>query len=298
MSFFRALLAALAAPILLWSCSAMPDHDPNAPARPAIGERQTLQTAEGAQLVWYELSAPGTERPPLILFPSAGREASDFNELARRLNDEGYTVWLVQPAAIDGARASKDAPSLMDLASDASHLVGRAGGKPVLVGHAFGNRLARATATLTAKDISGVVLLAAGGLKPIPEKARQALTNSFRPDLSPAEHEAAVHYGFFADTSDVPDYWLRGWHVKTGTMQGQAVARTEASEWWAAGGAPLLVIAGLQDSIAPPVDTIDLLEAEFAGRVSGVRIDGAGHALLPEKPEEVARAMLDWLDEH
>jgi hypothetical protein len=47
----------------------------------------------------------------------------------------------------------------------------------------------------------------------------------------------------------------------------------------------MLVIAGPAGfKIAPPADTIDLLEAELGDQVTAVRIDGAGHALLPEVP--------------
>lgn len=69
----------------------------------------------------------------------------------------------------------------------------------------------------------------------------------------------------------------------------------EARLWWNAGGKPLLVISGLQDTIAPPSDTIDLLQAELGNQVTAVRIDGAGHALLPEAPDEIAAAITDWL---
>ena len=84
MSFSRPLCATLLfLPLLLWSCTTMPSHDPNAPARATIGERNTMTTPAGATLVWYELEAEGSAQAPIIMFPSAGREASDFNELAQ-----------------------------------------------------------------------------------------------------------------------------------------------------------------------------------------------------------------------
>ncbi|WP_290748324.1 hypothetical protein [Henriciella sp.] len=42
-----------------------------------------MTTPAGATLVWYELEAEGSAQAPVIMFPSAGREASDFNELAQ-----------------------------------------------------------------------------------------------------------------------------------------------------------------------------------------------------------------------
>ena len=275
---------------------AMAEHDPNAEARPTVGTRHDMTASNGAVLVWYDLGAGAPGKPRLIMFPSAGREASDFNDLALTLHEAGYPVWLVQHAEIDGAKAGLPAPSLMDLARDAAQLVETSDGATILIGHAFGNRLARATATVKPDKTAGVILLAAGGLRPIEDKARKALSDSFRPDLPAAEHKAAVRYGFFAEGSEVPDYWLRGWHIATGQLQGSAVQKSETSDWWQAGGAPLLVITGLQDKIAPPEDTINVLEETFPDQVTAVRIEGAGHALLPEKPDEIATAVLDWLE--
>ena len=42
---------------------------------------------------------------------------------------------------------------------------------------------------------------------------------------------------------------------------------------------------------------VDLLEAELGDQVTAVRIDGAGHALLPEVPDQLAGAITDWLAE-
>ncbi len=165
----------------------------------------------------------------------------------------------------------------------------------MVLGHAFGNRLARAVATRHPDQVRGVILLAAGGLKPIAEKANTALMQSFDPRLTPEEHREAVRYGFFAEGNAIPDYWLRGWHMETGRLQGAATGSVDSSLWWTAGGKPMLVISGLQDTIAPPADTIDLLEAELGDQVTAVRIDGAGHALLPEVPDQLADEIEAWL---
>ncbi|MEO0982259.1 MAG: alpha/beta hydrolase [Pseudomonadota bacterium] len=260
-------------------------------ARPAVGDRRLTMTEAGATLVSHTLG----EGPPVLMFASAGREASDFNELAEAVAAAGYAVHLVEAPGIGGAGASKAAPDLFDLAHDLSPLI-KAPGEPVVVlGHAFGNRLARATASAFPDHVRGVVLIAAGGRRPIPEKANASLRAVFTPDQTAEAHESHVRYAFFAERSEIPDYWLRGWHGETARLQGAATRSTDSARWWGAGGKPLLVIAGRQDTIAPPEDTIDLLEAEFADRVRAVRLDAAGHALLPEKPEEIAEAVIAFL---
>lgn len=273
-------------------------------ARDAVGDRSVAQLypANGnlnTAVSYYELTAPSSNRPlsdrPLIvMFASAGREVSDFNELATALNREGYPILMIEAPGIGESVASVEAPTLFDLAQDA-HGIYAARGPVVFVGHAFGNRVARASATLFDEQVAGVILIASGGQKPIAEKAATALRQSFDPRLTISKRKAAVRYGFFAGDNEIPDYWLRGWHAGTARLQGAATAATPSEEWTSAGTAPMLVIAGMQDTIAPPEDTIDILERAFPDRVTAVRLDGAGHALLPERPDEIAEAALTWL---
>lgn len=268
-------------------------------ARDAVGTRYDVRIypADGnldAAVTYYELEAPASDLPLIVMFASAGREASDFNELAITLNAAGHPVIMIEAPGIAGSVASKDAPNLYDLAQDA-HGIYAARGPVVFLGHAFGNRVARASATLFDAQTAGVVLIASGGQKPIEDQAAKALRACFDPRLTIAKRKRAVRYGFFAEDNDIPDYWLRGWHARTGRLQGGASPAMPSDEWTAGGTAPMLVIAGLQDTIAPPADTIDLLERAHPERVTAVRIDKAGHALLPEQPDQIAEAILTWL---
>ena len=68
---------------------------------------------------------------------------------------------------------------------------------------------------------------------------------------------------------------------------------TRVDAWWG-GSAPLLVIQGLQDTVALP-ENGRLLKAGFGDRVQLIEIDCAGHALLPEQPEIVATNVLAFL---
>ena len=87
----------------------------------------------------------------------------------------------------------------------------------------------------------------------------------------------------------------QGARAGQGRLQGAATRSVDSSLWWTAGGKPMLVISGLQDTIAPPADTIDWLEAELGDQVTAVRINGAGHALLPEVPDQLAGEIKAWL---
>ena len=266
----------------------------NLTARDPVGVRNWQATRPGGIIVWYELG----EGTPVVMFASAGREASDFNELANAIAGAGYKAVMVEAPGINGAVATEtENPTMFTLAEDA-HIVVKAQSQPVFVlGHAFGNRLARAVATKYPDDVRGVILVASGGQKPIEEKARKALLDSFDTSLPLSERREQVHYGFFSDGNEIPDYWLRGWHQDTANIHAK-VAFTHNDEWRAGGSGPMLVIAAMQDTIAPPEDTIDLLEAEFGDRVTAIRIENAGHALLPEQPDIIHKSVINWLSAH
>lgn len=61
-----------------------------------------------------------------------------------------------------------------------------------------------------------------------------------------------------------------------------------------AGEGPAVVVQPLEDVIAPPGNATQIVEA-IGDRASMATVAGAGHALLPEQPDEVARILLDWL---
>ena len=52
-----------------------------------------------------------------------------------------------------------------------------------------------------------------------------------------------------------------------------------------------LIIQGLQDIVAPP-ENGHMMKKELGDRVELIDIDGAGHALLPERPEAIAKAVV------
>ena len=266
---------------------------PGSMARAPFGTTEIIETPS-AKIVMHKA---GTG-PEVLMFASAGREASDFNELAEELVRQGFAVTLFEAPGINGAKASVAEPTLYDLAADV-HTYLELRPEPVfVVGHAFGNRLARAVAYKYPTRVRGIVLIGAGGLRPIPEPARKALGESFDFRIPHIQREAAVRYAFFAGDNPVPDYWMRGWYARTARLQGAATAAVDSSEWWSGGGQPMLVIAGLQDTIAPPEDTIDLLEADYPEQVTAVRIENAGHALLPEAPVQIAVEVANWLATH
>jgi pimeloyl-ACP methyl ester carboxylesterase len=164
-----------------------------------------------------------------------------------------------------------------------------------------------ATARCLAADhpqlVKTVSLLAAGGLvapqlsasHPGRCEAVAALERTFTDSLAEAEWLAAIKTaGFFAPTS-APLVWRQGWWPAVAAAHKAAILATPREEWWAAGTAPILVMQGLEDKLAVPAHGRALQEA-FGDRVQ--LLAKAGHALLPEQPEAIAKAVVTFLRAH
>ncbi|MDC0147266.1 alpha/beta hydrolase [Alphaproteobacteria bacterium] len=267
--------------------------------RDSVGQRHILVRGE-VPLVYFTLAGNGAGNgsgATIVMIPSLGRSASDFNELALAMNQLGHFVILVEPRGMRAKGGLDDKSiTLFDLADDVAAIAAQENtSSHVVLGHAFGNRVARAYATKFPAATSGVVLLAAGGKVPISDTIRQALRRSFWTWMPDVWRQPFLRLAFFANGNDIPGYWMRGWNIPTSTMQVRATSNLTSESWWAGGTAPLLLVQGMADTIAPPEHTADLLEAEFGARVHVVRVEKAGHAILPEQPDIVNQAVGDFL---
>src|SRR5262249_36463256 len=65
-------------------------------------------------------------------------------------------------------------------------------------------------------------------------------------------------------------------------------------EWWTGGNAPLLVIQGLDDIVAPPANG-PALRDQLGERVQVVDIPRAGHFVIVEQPDPVAAAVTEFI---
>lgn len=267
---------------------------PHAQAREALGELRALQV-ENRQLSYY-VSERG---PPVLLLASLGREASDFNELVQSLNLAGYRTIAFEAHGIGKSDLPERELDLLEIADDVAKVVQTelTTSEPIIVvGHAFGNRVARAYATLNDERVQAIVLIASGGRKPIPPEARASLRAIFDPRRTFAQRKEDVDFAFFAEGNTIPEYWTRGWH--TGTALWQAGAAVHTYEQWGAGGTkPMLILQADEDEIAPPKDAGIPLAREFPDRAKLVMVRGAGHAFLPERPRTVATEIIAFIEE-
>jgi pimeloyl-ACP methyl ester carboxylesterase len=224
----------------------------------------------------------------VVMLPSLGRLGSDFDDLGGRLEAAGYHAIAVDPGHLDNKH------TLHDFASDVAAIIEKHDATPaVVLGHAFGNRVARCVAVDHPHLVSAVVLLACGGLVPPREGVHAAMGRILDTTTAPDDLLEALSVAFFAPGND-PSVWRDGWHAELARVEALANRATPVDEWWHAGIAPILAVQGLQDTFAVPENGHALRDA-FPDRVTLVELDGAGHALLPEVPGEIAAAVISFL---
>jgi pimeloyl-ACP methyl ester carboxylesterase len=226
----------------------------------------------------------------VVMLPSLGRGSHDFDALAARVTAQGYRVLLPEPRGIGGSSGPLDGMTLHEFAGDVAAVISALSPEPVLlIGHAYGNRVARTVAADHPHLVQELVLIAAGGLVPISEEIVAAMRGSMTP--GPREERLGhLAKAFFAPGND-PSVWLDGWWPEVAVAQSAAVRATKVEDWWETGGKTVTVLQASDDAIAPRANAEDLVR-RLGARVKIIDIAGAGHAMLPEQPEQIAVAVL------
>jgi pimeloyl-ACP methyl ester carboxylesterase len=234
---------------------------------------------------------------PLVLLPGLGRSAADLDPLAARLVAAGYQVIQPESRGEGGSTGPLDGLTLHDLARDVAAVIEAFGITGcTIIGHAFGNRIARCVAADRPDLVSRVVLLGCSGkVQPsadIAEAIRLAQLEDTPDDL----REAAVRAAWFGPGRDITP-WLTGWSQPVMRAYLAAAAATPVTDWWTAGNATVLIVQGLADVSAPP-ENGRLLQAEIGARATLIELPDIGHSLPVEAPDEVAAAILAAFGAH
>ena len=233
--------------------------------------------------------------PTLVLLPGLGRPSSDLDSFARLLLAARYRVVQPEPRGIGRSTGPLEGLTLHDLAGDIAAVVQAVGGAPVtVIGHAFGNRIARCLAADRPDLVRLVVLLSSSGkVQPSPEIA-EAIALAQGVDTPPDIRAEAVRMAWYGPRRDI-SAWLDGWSQPVMRAYLAAAAATPVADFWTAGQAPLLIVQGLAD-VSAPVGNGRLLKEEVGARATLVELPGIGHALPVEDPDAVAAAVLAHLN--
>jgi len=231
--------------------------------------------------------------PAVVLLPSLARDSEDYDAVADGLVRQGLRVLRPQPRGIGKSSGPLEKITLHDFARDVAEVIRQlAGGRAVVVGHAYGNWVARMTAVDHPSLVRGVVIAAAAS-RQYDASLRAEIDKAGDPALPEAVRLAALRKAFFAPGSD-PRTWLSGWHPHLREAQRAAAAAVPQQQWWPGGMAPLLDLQADQDPFRV-ASTRQEMKDEFGDRVTVVVIKNASHALFPERPQEVATALADWI---
>jgi pimeloyl-ACP methyl ester carboxylesterase len=232
---------------------------------------------------------------PLVVLANAGCSTGYLERFGERIG--GSQIIAINMRGVGASRGALGNATLHDLASDvAGVLEALQCGPAHILGHAFGNRIARCLAADHPAMVRGVILVAAGGLigppTPLGSVFRDAPpTRLMGPEcvalgarwLSPASDPKIL-----ASVECWPQVHIA--HLATS-------GRVQRDEWWTGGNAPLLVIQGLDDTAAPPGNG-HALRDQLGERVHVVDIPRAGHFVILEQPDPVAAAVTEFIGAH
>lgn len=239
--------------------------------------------------------------PALFVLPSLGRGPADYDHLTALLVAQGLRVLRPYPRGIGASHGPMSGLTLHDLAADVAAIIEAEALAPAAIaGHAYGNFVARTLATDRPALVRGVALVAASagktpdGSSPFAPDVLESVYRAGDLSLSEAQRTEHLNRAFFAPGND-PSSWLEGWHAATKAMQREAQAATPVDDFFACGRAPILDLQAELDTVAPRHLAQFLSESLGRERVTVEVIPNAGHALIPEQPEAVCRALVAWV---
>lgn len=247
--------------------------------------------------VQIDVTAQG-QGPVIVMLPSLGRSARDYDQVASYLQADGFRVVRPEPRGIGESKGPMDNLSVHDFARDVAAVVEHEKAGPVVVvGHAWGNFAARQLAADRPDLVRGVVMAAASAGKVPPGSTEKPINAEMRlaidgaGDLSLPEEQRLLYLrkAFFAPGND-PTVWLDGWHEATHEAESHARNTTPVDDYFAAGSAPILDLQGEADTVAPRRFS-GVLKSMLGDRVQVVVLKNAGHAMAPEQPKAMADAI-------
>lgn len=210
----------------------------------------------------------------------------------------GYRAVSINPRGAGNSTGQSANVTLHDLAGDVAAVIRHLDAAPVdVVGHAFGNRVARMLDADHPELVRNVVLLAAGGKVPGSPAAEKALGVIFSADATDAERTQAMTYmvGDPANAKRAADI-LRASHAQAaGPIQYAAATSVGLGDWWAPPGkSRYLILQGSLDQAAPAENGM-LLKQDLGDRAELETIEGAGHLMLITEPGVCSREIVRFL---
>ncbi len=231
--------------------------------------------------------------PAIVMLPSSLRDSEDFDDFAQLIAGQGFQVLRPQPRGMGRSSPPPPGTTLATLAGDVAFTIERlARGPAVVVGHAYGHWVARVLDMNHPQRVRGVVLLGASA-KVVPPGMAEALAIGSDPTQPEKERLDALGKSMFAPGNDARR-WLAGWHPNLRAEYRSAGQQPPKDVWFPVAHAPILDLQGDQDPWRPAASRFELKDI-VGDKVTVQVIANASHALIPEQPQAIAEAIVNWI---
>jgi DNA-binding IclR family transcriptional regulator/pimeloyl-ACP methyl ester carboxylesterase len=255
------------------------------------------------------LACDGGSETPIVLLHGIGSNADCFRPLMAELAHRHPSFAWNAPGYGDSKPLAAEWPDASDYAAALNRLLLHLGiSRCILVGHSLGCLFAGRFALVAARRVAALFLIspASGYQTPkghsLPRAVATRLEELDR--LGNQEFAAARAPGLLADPAARPELLKR---VAAAMAAVRRPGYDQAARALAGGSlladaakieVPTAVIVGTQDRITPPDKVRGVFEAlqPTAGPHAYREIDGAGHAVCQEEPQQVAQAMIQFIE--
>lgn len=249
--------------------------------------------------VEINVTRTGSGNTSIVFLHFWGGSSRTWSEVASRMAD-GNDCIALDFRGQGQSGAPRDGYAIADLASDVQAVIESLGvSRYVLVGHSMGGKTAQLIASRRPAGLVGVALVASSPPSPmtIPDAQREQMK------LAYATRDAAtwtldnvllgspvapeIRERTLDDMLKVSQAAVQGW-VEVGTRDDltQAVARVDV---------PVTIMAGRLDRV-DPVEVVRLHLAPYYKSAPLSLLDGKGHLLPLEAPEEVATILRSFIE--
>ena len=267
-----------------------------------VNFQELLVDVDYAEFVTHIWTPKSGNAETIIALPGSGADVSRYKYIGPLLAKAGYKLVAINQRGILGSSGNLEDITLRDLARDVVTIADKLGiNKFHMAGWAFGNRTSRMLATIYPERLASLILIAAGGLVPALTQPGELATLLDNQALS---EEEKIHYArrtMFSPATDrnIVREYVQGLTYWPEARKGQREANqnTPLEEWVAGGNGPVLMIMG-EDDLTAPIENGYRMKAEHEDRLTLISVEKAGHAVGLEKPEEVASAMIEFLQKH
>jgi pimeloyl-ACP methyl ester carboxylesterase len=241
------------------------------------------------------------EKPSVVFIHGAANDHSVWTLQSRYFAYHGWNA-LALDLPGHGRSAGLALPTIARLADWVIRLLDAAGAKSVaLVGHSMGSLVALEAAARHPERINKLALIGTA----VPMPVSEPLLDASRAN----DHVAYEMINAFAHSNSaqlggnrVPGSWMMGSSMRLMERSGAGVLHADFSacndycdglESAAKVQCPALLILGKRDAMTPMKAARDVTTKIANART--IALDGAGHALMAEKPDEVLDALIGFL---